>query len=584
MGIFDTAHPMNRIHLPLFLLLLVPAVAWGALAVEVRVEGIDGALHDNVMQRLTLATEREHPLLEVYRLRRLHQRAAGEIREALRPFGYYKAEVQAELTERDGGWLAQYRVTPGPPVRVRELVLEVEGAAGTDPAFIAWREAFPLRVGSVLEHAPYERAKRELLQLARDRGYFGAQLLRQALEVTLADDSARVELHLVSGPRHAFGPIHFDAVGLNEELLRRYLTFDSGEPYDAERLFELQRALADSDYFEFIEVRAEPETAVAGQVPVEVRLRLKPDNRYTFGLGYGTDTGPRVSVGMERRRVNRDGHRFTVETTISEVQSGIRGVYRIPLSRPTTDFLSFTSGWEREDLDTSTRETITVGAGFTLMLARWQRTLALTVHNESYTVADQEDTTTLVLPSASWLRVEADDRLFPTSGWRLGAELRGASETLGSDASLLQGILRAKAVVPLAGGRLITRVDLGGSQTPDFERIPASLRFFAGGDNSIRGYAYKSLGPTNAAGEVVGGRHLLVMSAEYEYYFGPRFGSAVFYDVGNAFNDDDFVLMKGAGVGLRWRLPFGALRLDVASPVHEAKPEWRLHITVGPDL
>lgn len=575
------AHP----RLILFMLLLAPALAWGALAVEVRVEGVEGALYDNVMQRLTLEAERGHPLLEEYRLRRLHQDAEEEIREALRPFGYYRPEVVAELTEHEDGWLAHYRIVPGIPVRVRERVLQLEGVAADDPAFIAWREAFPLRVGDVLQHAPYERAKRDLLQLARDRGYFAAHLVQQALEVTLADNSARVVLHLVSGPRHVFGPVRFDAVMLDDELLRAYLTFAPGQPFDAERLFELQRALADSDYFEFIEVHAEPETAVEGRVPVEVRLRLKPPNRYTFGLGYGTDTGPRASLGMERRRVNRAGHRFHIETTVSAIQSGVRGVYRIPLIRhPNTDFLSFSSGWEREDLDTSTRETVTVGTGLTMLLGRWQRTYALTAQSERYTVADQHDTTILVLPSVNVQRVEADDRLFPSQGWRFGAELRGASETLGSDASLVQGVLRAKAVLPWGGGRFITRADLGVSYAPDFARIPPSLRFFAGGDNSIRGYAYKSLGPVNADGEVVGGRHLVVLSGEYEYYLSPRFGLALFYDAGNAFDDGGLDWQRGAGAGLRWRLPFGALRLDVATPVDAGKPDWRLHLTVGPDL
>lgn len=576
---------MARLRILCSLLLFLPVAAWAALTVEVRVEGIDGALYDNVMQNLTLAAEREHPLLEPHRLQRLHQRAAEEIRLALRPFGYYRAEVTAELSERDGVWLARYQVAPGPPVRVRELSLQVAGEAAADPAFQAWHAAFPLHEGGVLQHALYERAKRDLLQLARDRGYFEAQLVRQALEVRLADDSARVVLHLVSGPRYDFGPVSFDAVALNDELLRRYLTFRPGQPFEAERLFELQRALADSDYFEFIEVRAGPETAVAGRVPVEVRLRLKPPTRYTFGLGYGTDTGPRLSLGLERRRVNSAGHRFTAEATVSQIQTDVRGVYRIPLQRnPNTDFLSFSGGWEEEVLDTSHRETLTVGTGLTMQLGRWQRTYALTLQNERYSVADQQDTTTLVLPSLNLLRVEADDRLFPREGWRLGAELRGASETLGSDASLLQGILRAKAVLPLAGGRFITRADLGASQTPDFERIPASLRFFAGGDNSIRGYAYKSLGPVNADGEVVGGRHLLVLSGEYEYYFGPIFGAALFYDAGNAFDDGDYELKRGAGAGLRWRLPFGALRLDVATPLNEGGTDWRLHLTVGPDL
>lgn len=585
---------MRRILIIFLLFLsLSPLPASAALVVDVRVEGIDGAMHDNVLQQLSLVREREHPLLDLYRLRRLHQRAEDEIRTALRPFGYYQPKVVATLAEQDGAWLASYAITLGPAVRISALNVTISGEAENDPAFVAWREAFPLQEGGVLDHAAYERAKRDLLQLARDHGYFEAELKRHELEVTLADNSARVTLDLVSGPRYAFGAAQFDEVELDDELLRHYLTFKPGEPYDAERIFQLQRALADSDYFEFIEVRAEPETAAgtpgapapaSTTVPVKVRLRLKPQTRYTVGVGYGTDTGPRVSAGMERRRVNEHGHRLTIETTVSQIHTTVKGVYRIPLARPTTDFLAFSSGWEREVVDTSTRETLTVGGGLTVQVDQWQRTMALTVQNERYTVADQSDVTTLVLPSIGWQRVEADDRLFPSQGWRLATEIRGASETLGSDASLLQGVLRAKAVNPLGSGRLILRADFGASQTPDFERIPASLRFFAGGDNSIRGYGYKSLGPTNDDGEVIGGRHLMVFSAEYDRYFSRRFGAAVFFDAGNAFNDEEFIPVKGAGAGLRWRLPFGVIRLDVASPVHEDKPEWRLHLTLGPDL
>jgi len=155
-----------------------------------------------------------------------------------------------------------------------------------------------------------------------------------------------------------------------------------------------------------------------------------------------------------------------------------------------------------------------------------------------------------------------------------------------SDISFLQGDLRGKLILPLLGGRFITRADLGGSIAADFQELPVSQRFFAGGDFSVRGYAYNSLGPTNASGEVVGGKHLIVGSAEYDHYFGQkkRFGVALFIDAGNAFDFSQFDLFTGAGAGVRWRFPFGLLRIDGAQALDDPDHPWRLHISLGPDL
>jgi len=566
-------------------LLLLPGFAWAAVSLELAVEGVDGALHENVLESLTLYSERKHPLLELRRMRALHRQAEDEIRAALRPFGYYRPAIEASLEEQDGRWIARYRIDAGEPVRVHELVLNISGEAASDKAFIDWKQSFPLRPGDVLIHTAYEQGKRALQDLLRDRGYFEAQLQRHAIEVRQLENSARIVLEADSGPRYRFGAIEFSQIGMNDALLRSYLPFHEGDFYDAERLFALQRALTDSDYFDYIDVQAGVETAAEGVAPVTVDLRLRKRTRYTLGLGYGTDTGPRLGVGMERRYINRAGHRVTLDALTSKVQNRLQGMYRIPLQRhPNADYISFRSGWEQENLDVSKRKTLTAGAGLTMLLGRWQRTYALTFQQERFRVADQQNTTHLVLPSWSLQRMEADDRLFPSRGWRLDFELRGASETLGSDASLLQGVARAKAIYPLFGGRFITRADFGASKTSSFERVPASLRFFAGGDNSIRGYGYKTLGPRNAQGEVIGGRNLLAASAEYEHYFGAMFGAAAFYDAGNAFDRGDFKVMQGAGAGLRWRLPFGVLRVDIGVPLNVGKDHWRLHITLGPDL
>lgn len=568
-----------------FIFLCLPGLATAALAVKVRVEGVAGELEENVLKYLTIEAEHDHPMLERRRLQSLHQRADEEIRKALRPFGYYHPQIDGSLQEQDGHWLARYVIDAGEPVRVSELSLQIDGEAAADASFMRWQKDFPLQVGDVLLHTEYEAAKRELMDLTRDRGYFEAVLEKQALEITLADKSVRVVLHLQSGPRYQFGEIRFDDVGLNGDLLRSYLTFAEGDYYDADRLFNLQRELANSDYFEVIDLHSGVDAASNGRVPVDVRLRLRKPGRYTLGLGYGTDTGPRVGLGMELRRINKAGHRVNVDTMVSQKQNSILATYRIPLHRhPNSDFISFSAGWENEKLDHQKHDTVTVGAGLTMLLGRWQRTYAMTYQRETYRLAGVEDTTTLVLPSISLQRIEAEDRMFPESGWLLGFELRGASTTLGSDVSLLQGVVRGKYITPLFGGRLLTRADYGVSKTPEFERVPASLRFFAGGDYSVRGYGYKRLGPVNEQGEVVGGRNLFTTSVEYDRYFNSLFGAAVFYDAGNAFNGTHFRFRQAAGAGMRVRLPFGALRVDVAAPINDRSHNWRLHITLGPDL
>ncbi|HAI23845.1 MAG TPA: outer membrane protein assembly factor, partial [Alcanivorax sp.] len=118
----------------------------------------------------------------------------------------------------------------------------------------------------------------------------------------------------------------------------------------------------------------------------------------------------------------------------------------------------------------------------------------------------------------------------------------------------------------------------------DVTELPASIRFFAGGDASVRGFAYESLGPLDNDGEVIGGRHLLVGSLEYDHPISEQWSLAVFTDAGNAFNNfDDYEIRHSAGFGVRWRSPLGPIRVDFARGIEEGR-EWRLHLSMGPDL
>jgi len=144
--------------------------------------------------------------------------------------------------------------------------------------------------------------------------------------------------------------------------------------------------------------------------------------------------------------------------------------------------------------------------------------------------------------------------------------------------------LQAKWISTLGPGRLIARFDIGTTLANDAADLPVSIKYFAGGDQNVRGYQYQSLGPENELGEVVGGKHLFVASAEYDFRVHPDWKLAVFYDTGNAFSEfDDLNLQSSAGIGVRWLSPIGPIRVDLASALDNDN-KLRLHITMGPDL
>ncbi|HEY0720934.1 MAG TPA: autotransporter assembly complex family protein, partial [Gammaproteobacteria bacterium] len=524
--------PISRLPLLALWLLLASAVAMAqAPRVTVEIEGVPEALAENVRAQLAIEREHDHPLLDDYRIQRLHGLAPEEIREALQPFGFYAPKIEASLTQTgEGQWLARYVIDPGEPVQISRVEVSVVGAGAQEPYFEQWRTHYPLLVGAVLNHQVYEEAKRDLSRIARDKGYLNGTLVRHEIRVDVGQRSAVVEMVFDTGPRYRYGAVRTTPTLLDDELVQRYVIIHSGDYYDADRLLEMQRHLANSDYFQRADVVPVIEEASDGTVPIDIRLEMRKRTRYSLGAGYATDTGPRATLGMERRYVNTEGHRFSADLTVSPVRNTLTARYRIPLEKPATDSFDITSRWEEEELDTSYSNKSSTGVAQSRQLAYWQQTLGLSYEMERFEIADTQGHTRLLIPSVRWQRLQADNRIAPDKGWRVALGVKGATEAVVSDISFLQADLRGKLILPLGGGRFITRADLGASKVAQFQELPVSQRFFAGGDFSVRGYAYNSLGPTDANGKVVGGKHLLVGSVEYDHYVGKRFGVAAFLD------------------------------------------------------
>ncbi len=578
--------------LTLTLLLLVAMPAQGVL-VGVEIRGIDGDLRDNVRNRLGIVAVEGDEKVPDSHVAWLHGQAPEEIRRALEPFGYYRADVDSELKETEKGLRAVYRVSRGEPVRVTSLEVGLEGEGGDDPELGEAIADFPLMEGDRLDHRSYESGKRRIENLLAERGYFDSS--RTDGRVTVRPDQHAAEVKLVweTGPRYELGEVQFDGGQFPHEFLVRYVKFEPGTPFHQDELVKLQRSLADTDYFDQVLVNSLRDEASDARVPIRVKLTPRKRDVYSAGVGYGTDSGARVEAGFKRRWLNRRGHRLNVETAIAQRRQDLRAQYEIPVNRGNVREYTFGADITDEETDSVERQGGRLSASQSGTWRGWDRVVSLNALHERFEIGteaerdefDLEQDATVLYPMLRLSRTRANDPVIPSRGWRLQGYLRGGHESVLSDTSFTQLGVGAELILPGPGrDRILLRARGDTTWVDDFEALPASLRYFAGGDQSIRGFGYQELGPEDDEGNIIGGKHQLLASAEYERMFSERWGMAVFADAGNAFNDTDLEVEAGVGAGVRWRSPVGMVRVDLATPVTEPGTSIHLHLVIGPDL
>jgi len=447
-----------------------------------------------------------------------------------------------------------------------------------------------LGAGEQLNHGVYEDAKRLIQNQASRYGFFSGRFTRQRLAVDPQAGVADIELVYQSGPRYRLGAVKFSGdTPLDEDLLQRMVSFKPGTPYDSELIAQLNNDLQSSGYFEGVRVDAAPTAAVGEDIPVDVRLDTRKPRTMGLGLGFSTDVGPRGKANWTRHWVNPQGHSYGWETELSAPRQNVGLWYDVPLDPPLTDKLRFAGGYQNEEIagtDTLSK-LLTVGPEWHSKLASgWQRVVSLKYQREEYRLGDDSGLSNLLMPGVSFSYLRSDNRIDPHNGYRLQFDTQVAKEGLVSDTNLLHGNVLLKGLTTLGHNhRFLGRVQFGGSATNGYKNnIPPSLRFFAGGDQSVRGYDYQTLSPKNSDGDRIGGRYLVAGSVEYQYSLAEKWRVATFIDQGNAFNTLELPSLKtGVGFGVRWVSPVGPLRLDLAKALDD-DGGIRLHFSMGPEL
>ena len=583
---------MSYIIRILFLFVLMFGCVQAEQRVEVKVKGVSGELKDNVLLMLSIFQQQAEPALNEKRIKRLYDRSIDEIKEALKPFGYFNPKITHEINKQEIPWIISYQIELNNPIRVTELDIKILGDGTSDKTFEKLISSMPLKKGDVLDQRAYNEFKLKLQNTAASRGYLKAEFIQHKILVDLDSYQSKIVLHFDTDTRIKFGEVKITASQPSHHLIKKYIKFGKGDYYSVEALVDLQNTLNDTDYFTSVEVTPLMDEIRGSEVPVAINLVPRTKRRYSVGFGFGTDTGARARVGLDIPLVNDKGHRFDTSLLNSELKDSFNAHYRIPVLNPRTDELAYRVAYSDEDTTTATSDVLTLGVGLIHARGLWHETLSVVYQDERFEVSNDSGRSTLLMPSVSWTRVWAKERIYTRNGMSLVLDLKGASQILFSDVDFIQGKAYSKLIRSIGRkGRVLARGTLGAIWTNEFGDIPSSIRFFAGGDNSVRGYKYNSLGPKEGKdGNVIGGKGLIAASVEYEHNIFTDWDVAIFYDIGNAVedfdavNDFDEVLKKGAGVGVRWKSPIGPMRIDLAYALSEKDKPWQIHLNIGPDL
>ena len=571
-----------------FLYLSIAPAQAESLTLEIEVD--PPALQTTLQTALTLpAALTEGQQLNKRWLRYYQKQLPQRVAETLQPLGYFGSQTQSQLLQSNPDQqVLKIQVIGGEPILINQLDLKITGPGAELEKSQRLLQNFPLQRDGILRQDLYEQGKALLLQDIVELGFLDAVFTSHQIRVYQADYRAEVTLHLDTGPRYTFGPTTFSSdIGYPQRFLRRFLSHREGEIFSHEKLGQTQLNLINADLFQKVTVTPQREQAAAERIPITIDLQTAPRHQWRPGIGYGTDTGARVSLRYRDLNLFRKGHELKGDLLLAQYQQSLVTTYIIPDLDRLDSQTQLRVGFDREENDSYLSRELFSEAEYQRALSnRLLGALFLRLTQEHSEIGQEKTRSQMLLPGVRVQWHSKDRKQAGQTGLFASFEFKGAQDSLLSDTSLLQ--LKAEASSRFPWHKTLfalIRVQGGTTWHDDpLRELPASLRFFAGGDRSVRGYGYQTLGPEDTAGEVIGGKHLLVGNFELEQRLTEKWGSAIFYDLGNAFDSfANYDLAQGAGIGVRRYTPIGPIRMDLARQVGQSRPRWRLHFSIGFD-
>ncbi len=570
---------MIKKALPIIVGLLV--VSQSAYAdVSLKLKGIDGALEDNVKAYLSSIPEKDYSTSL-----RFQARLDQSITEALNALGYYHAKISYSISEGNDELIVN--IHKGLPVKIKVIDVVISGEAKEDEEFTNLIAKSPLKVGRILNQGEYDSLKSGIRNLALQRGYFNGDFKLNKLEVIPELNEANVRLHYDSGIRYHFGPVEITGSQIWENRVESMRPFEIGEPYLVSDVGEYNQNLSNTDWFSSVFVEPDLSKLEDGrELPIKVSLAPAAKNQIETGIGYSTDTGVRGTLKWKKPWVSARGHSFNTALSLSKPEQTITAGYKIPLDDVLREYYQLQFGLKHLDnRDTESLESNLAVERHWLTDGGWHKTVYVRHLYENFSQGLQDDGVQFVLPGATFSRTRVRGGSMPMWGDKQSVTVEYGDPALLSETRVLRLLGRSSWIRGIGENhRGLFRLEGGANLTEEFEKLSPSLRFFAGGDNNIRGYGYESISPVDESGALTGAKYILSSTLEYQYRVYGNWWAATFYDIGDAFNDTP-EWKSGAGVGIRWASPVGPVSFDFAWGLDE-KPnnEFRIHFSLGPEL
>ena len=568
-------------------LALLAFVAAGAalaqpLQYRVRIEA-PRELRDMLAERLPLARWQGDPQMTEPLLLRLVTEAEADVREAVATRGYFQARVRSRIERAEQPWTVVLEVDPGEPARVAHAELTFSGPATTEPAAAPLleriRREWTLRRGERFTQDAWDDAKRGATRALAGWRYAAARVERSRADVDPKAGEARLQVGVESGPSFHYGATEVRGTGrYPDDMVAGLNPAEPGAPYDRETLELYERRLLATGYFVSAQAALDADPARAAAAPVRVAVIEARSQQFETGLSFNTDVGLRAEARYRNMDIFDTAYRFRSEVQLdSRIRQG-----RLDLETPPRAGGRWQSTFvQARDTNIQNEENAEISAG---IAHNWGlggplSSLYVSGHVEeqrlSGALADHRQAVFFGYRT-QWR--DTDRWEAPRRGYLAEVSIGGAPGALASR-EFLRATARALLLIPLGRHDFQLRGEAGAVIADSREGIPSSFLFRTGGDQTIRGYAFESLGVPGSGAAILGGRYLALGSAEYTHWVGESWGLAAFVDAGDAWDGSQFEPVVGAGAGVRFRTPIGPVRGDLAYGFEEK--HWRLHFSVG---
>jgi len=583
-----TSQAWQAIRTLVGLALLAATAGFGApaaAALQYRVElDVPAVLRAAVERGVDLPRWQDYPGMDPELLRQLAEEARAQAKAAAGTEGFFSARVTAAVEEGAEQWVVRISIDPGERTRIASVEIRFSGAVLDDAEAAermrAIRAAWSLPPGAAFRQEDWDGAKAAAVRQLAARRYAGARVGASEARIDPEKREAALTVELASGPVFRYGNLEVrGASRYPGRVVERLNPLAPGTEYSEQALALFRRQLLELGYFATVEVAVDPDPEQAAAAPVRVAVIESRSKRIDASIGFTTDTGARFRLNYSDADLLAKAWRLRSELSLAQrIQSVRASVDSQPLAGGAWNTLL--GRLERKDVEGQVTQAASIGLARQWGLERLPSALSASWHHEQQQVGDlPKDTTWATYLGYRHTFRRADDIASPRAGYQGTLNVGGGVPGLSS-----RGFVRATAklhgFVPVGrNGDLALRVEAGRVFARARDGIPTEFMFRTGGDQTLRGYAFESIG-LDIGGAVASARTLALASIEYTHWFSELLGGALFYDIGDAFDTRDaFEAKAGFGAGLRIRSPIGPFRVDVA--YGEATNQLRLHFSVG---